>query len=192
MQLRLRSDLVLLTVGIGVFAAVLAFFLVRAGTEGAPELNTGVIGGGTIEIGSAPPDFVLESVREPGALVRLSDHQGKVVVVNFYASWCGPCRQELPDFEQVSREFADEVVFIAVNVQESRDQATGILDETGVTFTAVLDADGAVANAYRVQGMPSTYLLDADGILRKFGPGAIDGETLRQELRAILADQEPH
>lgn len=187
---RLRSNLALAVVGIAVFGAAVGFLAFRGGDsdpDGAADGKAlGILDGQQLRLGEPAPDFTLVSVRDENEFLRLSDFRGKAVVVNFYASWCGPCRQELPDFEAVSREMAEEVAFIAVNVSESRGDALGILEETGVSFPAVLDSDGSVAERYGLRGMPSTYLLDANGVVHKFGPGAVDGETLRSELLAII------
>lgn len=184
------SNVLLVLLGVGVFAGAAAFLAIRANSsdqDGAPAGESpGLLDDNRLELGAPAPDFALPSVRSENEVLRLSGLRGKAVVVNFYASWCGPCRQELPDFEAVSREFADEVTFIAVNVQESRADALRILEETGATFPAVLDSDGEVAARYGLRGMPSTYLLDAEGVVRKFGPGALDADTLRSELRELL------
>lgn len=186
-----KSNLVLGVGGALLFAGVAAFMAARAGSSPAdgPE-RLGLLDDNRVAVGELAPDFALLSVRSESEVLRLTDFRGKAVVVNFYASWCGPCRQELPDFEAVSRDLAAEVAFIAVNVQESRADALGILSETGTTFPAVLDTDGEVARRYGLRGMPSTYLLDADGRVRKFGPGALAAETLRSELRAIIDSAE--
>jgi cytochrome c biogenesis protein CcmG/thiol:disulfide interchange protein DsbE len=193
-KFRLRSNLLLAVGGAALFAGAAAFLAIRAGSfdgDGAAAgTRLGLIDDNRVAIGEPAPGFALASVRTESEVLHLSDFRGKAVVVNFYASWCGPCRQELPDFEAVSRDLAAEVAFIAVNVQESRADALGILDETGATFPAVLDTDGEVARRYGLRGMPSTYLLDADGVVRKFGPGALDAETLRTELREIIDSAE--
>lgn len=90
----------------------------------------------------------------------------------------------------VPRELGGQVAFVAVNVQESRADALGILNETGATFPAVLDTDGDVTRWYGVRGMPSTYLLDPDGLVRKFGPGALDADTLRSNLLEVIRSAE--
>ena len=187
---RIRSNLLLVAVGVAVFGAAVGFFAFRGGApepEGTADGKAlGLLDGQQLRLGEPAPDFSLVSVRDENEVLRLSDLRGKAVVVNFYASWCGPCRQELPEFEAVSRELADEVAFLAVNVNESRGDALGILESTGATFPAVLDSDGSVAERYGLRGMPSTFLLDSNGVVRKFGPGAVDGETLRTELLAII------
>lgn len=192
-RLATKSNLALAVGGALLFGAAAAVMALRAGPAPGDRPATGELGildDRRVAVGEPAPDFALASVRAEDEILRLSDFRGRAVVVNFYASWCGPCRQELPDFEAVSQELSGEVAFIAVNVQESRGPALGILDDTGATFPAVLDSDGEVTRRYGVRGMPSTYLLDSGGIVRKFGPGAIDAETPRAELRAIIDDHE--
>lgn len=189
-----KSNLLLAAGGAALFAGVAAFMAIRTGSpneDGAGAgTRVGLLDDNRVAIGEAAPDFALPSARSQGEVLQLSDFRGKAVVVNFYASWCGLCRQELPAFEAVANELAGQVTFIAVNVQESRTDALGILDETGATFPAVLDTDGEVARRYGLRGMPSTYLLDAEGVVRKFGPGAVVDGTLRSELRAIIDSRE--
>lgn len=184
---RMRS-LLLGAAGVAVFAAAAAVLVVRGNgaEEGVGGPTIGLLDNRQLALGQPAPGFALPSVRDPEAVVALADFRGRAVVVNFFASWCGPCRRELPDFEAVAREFEDDVAFVAVNVQETRADALGILEEAGVTFPAVLDSDGEVARRYGLRGMPSTYLLDREGVVRKIGPGAIDAAGLRQALQEIL------
>lgn len=188
---RVRSNLWLALAGAIVFAGAAGYMIMKVPSspsgEGPSSASIGLLDDRRLALGEPAPDFALASVREDGEVIRLSTFLGKAVVVNFYASWCGPCRRELPDFEIVAGEFEDSVAFIAVNVQESQSNALRILVETGATFPAVLDSQGDVARRYGLRGMPSTYVLDASGVVRKFGPGAIDADTLRQELREVIA-----
>lgn len=187
-RIRARSNLALPVAAVLVFAAAAGFLALRSRDDqpSASGSALGLLGAQQLRLNEPAPDFRLASVRDENEALRLSDLRGKAVVVNFYASWCGPCRTELPAFEAVSREMASDVAFIAINVSESRQDALGILQSAGVTFPAVLDSDGSVAERYGLRGMPSTFLLDRDGVVRKFGPGAVDAETLRTELQAIL------
>lgn len=187
---RVRSNSWLALVGAIVFVGA-AGYMIATGVwsrsdAGPVGVRTGLLDDHRLALGEPAPDFALASVRGEGKVIRLSEFRGQVVVVNFYASWCGPCRRELPDFEIIAGEFKNSVAFIAVNVQESQANALRILDETGATFPAVLDTKGDVARRYGLRGMPSTYLLDASGVVRKFGPGAIDADTLRQELKEVV------
>ena len=186
-----KSRWVLTVFGALAFSAVAGFVVFRDGPS-VPEpgaATVGLLDQRQIAQDEAAPDFALVSVRNEGDVLRLSDLRGKVVVLNFYASWCGPCRRELPDFEVISKEFSGSVAFLAVNVRESPADALRILQETGATFPAVLDPDGDVARRYGLRGMPTTFVLDGAGVVRKMGPGAIDAGTLRGEIREVLSDK---
>ena len=123
--------------------------------------------------------------------MRLSDFRGTPIVLNWFASWCGPCRAEIPDFQAAYLALDGEVVFIGVNLQEEPSDATSVLSELGATYPALLDADGAIAAHYRLLGMPQTFFIDADGIIRAGGAGIIVKEVLVQELAKIGVTYEP-
>ncbi|HQW51742.1 MAG TPA: TlpA disulfide reductase family protein, partial [Tepidiformaceae bacterium] len=115
---------------------------------------------------------------------QLSDYRGQAVVINWYASWCGPCKAEIPDFLEAQAALGDQVVFLGVNYLEPRDKALGILDELGAGYPAVLDSRGSVAEHYRVAGMPSTFFVDKDGILRAMKAGRVSAAELAEFLTA--------
>jgi peroxiredoxin len=113
--------------------------------------------------GSAAPDFEIALLGKEGML-RLSDFKGKVVVLNFWASWCPPCRWEMPDFERMWQEYRDkDVVFLGVAVADFEDKALGFAEKTGVTYPLALDATGEVAKDYGITSMPTTYFIDREG-----------------------------
>lgn len=167
-----------------------------AAVENAYTLGTvggeiGLIDDHRAEVGQPAPDFALANARAPDRVVRLSDFRGKPVVLNWFASWCGPCRAEIPDFQAAYLALDGEVVFIGVNLQEEASDATSVLSELGATYPALLDADGAIAAHYRLLGMPQTFFIDADGIIRAGGAGIIVKEVLVQELAKIGVTYEP-
>ena len=158
---------------------------------GVAGRETGVIDSHPPEVGELAPDFALVNARNPELVVRLSDFRGKPVVLNWYASWCGPCRREIPDFQKAYEALDGEVVFLGVNLQEDAGQAVGLLDVFVAKYPAVLDVDGAVAVHYRIPGMPTTFFIDADGIVRASGAGLIVEEVLVQELARLGVDYTP-
>jgi len=158
---------------------------------GFPGRETGVIDSHPPEVGELAPDFALVNARNPELVVRLSDFRGKPVVLNWYASWCGPCRREIPDFQKAYDALDGEVVFLGVNLQEDADQAVGLLDVFVAKYPALLDVDGAVAVHYRIPGMPTTFFIDADGIVRASGAGLIIEEVLVQELAKLGVEYTP-
>lgn len=143
------------------------------------------------EVGQPAPDFALANARAPDRAVRLSDFRGRPVVLNWFATWCGPCRAEIPDFQAAYEALGGAVVFLGVNLEESAEDAAGMLDEFGATYPALLDAEGDVALHYRLPGMPTTFFIDADGVLRAWGAGLIVEETLVAELAKLGVDYEP-
>ena len=125
----------------------------------------------TIDRGSGKPASDFELTLFDGQSLRLSDLQGKVVVLNFWASWCPPCRAEMPDFEEMWNELKDqEVVFLGIAVSDSERDARGFAEATGVTYPLGLDETGRIARDYRVTSLPTTFLIDRDGTeSRRFG-----------------------
>ena len=143
------------------------------------------------EEGSAPvaaPDFTV--VDGQGNEVKLSDFQGTPVVLNFWASWCPPCKSEMPDFEAVYQTYGEQVQFMMVNLtdgsRETQDTADAYLQEAGYTFPVFYDTAMEAAIAYSVTAVPATYLINADGELVAYGRGALDQATLENSLPMIL------
>lgn len=144
---------------------------------------------GVIDVDRSPavdepaPDFLLE-LPEAGEFIRLSDFRGRTVLLNFWATWCPPCRAEMPEFDEVYRSRLDreDFVVIAVDVQESDAQVQRFVDELGLAFPVAMDRDGAVAQHYGVRGLPATFLIDRDGILRHRIMGPAFGNILLEAI----------
>ena len=122
-------------------------------------------------IGFTAPDFTLQTV--DGQQVSLSDYRGKPVILNFWASWCGPCRYEVPAFKSFYDKYGNEgVSILAVNTQDNPDSALAYAKSDGLKFTIPVDPRGQVSSLYNVRGLPTTYFIDKDGIITsiKIGP----------------------
>lgn len=132
-------------------------------------------------------DFVVYDAQ--GNAVRLSDFVGKPVVLNFWASWCGPCRSEMPDFEAKYKELGDEVHFIMVNLTdgsyETPASASSFIASAGYTFPIYFDLLGDAAEKYGIKSIPATYFIDANGRRVAQAQGAIDSETLSRGIDMI-------
>jgi thiol-disulfide isomerase/thioredoxin len=140
-------------------------------------------------VGKPAPDFELELLG--GAKFRLADARGKPVILDFWATWCGPCIQAMPQVEQVAREFQDRGVrLIAVNLQEEAAQITPMLERHKLHPTVALDRDGAVAEKYAATAIPQTVVIDREGkIARLFvGGGSHLADQLREALRGVLQE----
>lgn len=151
-----------------------------------PENTTDVEDSADVELVEAP-DFTVTSL--DGAETRLSDFRGTPVVVNFWASWCAPCKSELFAFNKVAAEYDGDVAFMMVNLtdgsRETESTLRDFLDTVSYTFPVYMD-DGGAANAYGVSGIPATAFIDKDGMLVSGRIGAMSENTLRAELEKIL------
>lgn len=140
------------------------------------------------EAGAA--DFALET--SDGSVLRLSDLRGKVVMVDFWASWCGPCRQEAATLNRVYAAYSDAPVeFVGVNVWDTPDAADVFLVEFGVAYPTGVDADGAIALEYGVRGIPEKFFIGADGSIQRKYVGPMPEDVLRSALDELLADVPP-
>lgn len=156
-----------------VATAAAAFVLTRGGEADAPSALAG----------SVAPRFSVDDVRSRGTAVSLPT--GTPVVVNFFASWCVPCREELPLLERASRRSAGAVAFVGVDVNDSRSRAAELLDETGVTFPSGYDPDRVVATDYRLRGMPTTVFVGADGRVADVAHGRLSAADLDRRLARL-------
>ena len=145
----------------------------------------GLLDGNSAKIGKAAPQFALENARDESGLILLSDYYGQPIVLNFYASWCEPCRREIPDFEKAANELAGKVTFIGINFAEDKIRALGILKLFNATYLAALDRTGEVGMGYGLQGLPYTVFIDADGIVRAKQAGLVTEEILVKGLAKL-------
>lgn len=133
-------------------------------------------------VGEPAPLFTLPSF--DGGSVRLEDYQGHPVVLNFWASWCAPCRDEAPVLEEVANASSANVVFIGVNVRDRDEDARAFLDKYDVAYPNARDVDGTVESLYAGVGIPVTIFISADGIIERTWIGALD----EQKLLAYVAE----
>jgi thiol-disulfide isomerase/thioredoxin len=124
-----------------------------------------------------------------GNKVKLSDFFGKPIVLNFWASWCGPCRSEMPDFDEVYRLLGDEVVFMLVNLTdgevETMQSASAFIDSMGYSFPIYFDLTGNAAYLYGIRSIPTTFFISARGNFVAYAEGALDYETLLYGISMI-------
>jgi thiol-disulfide isomerase/thioredoxin len=146
---------------------------------------------GAVERGQSAPAFTGTPLRQ-GDPVRLEDFLGQVVYLDFWASWCGPCRQSLPWMERLREEFgAAGLVIIAVNVDETPADAVRFLRRFNVGYPVIGDARGAIAALYDVRDMPSSYLIDRSGVVREVHRGfnRKDAARLRDVVAQLVAER---
>jgi thiol-disulfide isomerase/thioredoxin len=135
------------------------------------------------------PDFSGEDLRD-GRPIHQVDFSGKVLLVDFWASWCSPCRQAMPRYEALRKEFASQgFEVIAVNVDQHPKEGLKALQSTQVSFPVVDDSEGSVASAYDLKVMPTSFLVDRHGVVRRINRGfhVAEVEDLRQAIAALVA-----
>jgi cytochrome c biogenesis protein CcmG/thiol:disulfide interchange protein DsbE len=130
------------------------------------------------------PAFDLERLDRPGERLRLADFRGRPVLVNFWASWCVPCRQEMPELESVRNRYAGRLEVVGINMWDDEASANALLDEFGVTYPQGIDRDGEVVKAFGIDAVPSTAFITADG---RFAAVA-NGKPSPSELQAMITE----
>lgn len=152
-----------------------------------PQQNTGGSGDESTEPEKIlAPDFTVYD--SEGNEVHLSDFTGKPIVLNFWASWCGPCKMEMPDFDDAYAELGEDVHFLMVNMtsgRETLESATSFIEEQGYSFPVYYDTDADAAMTYGVYSLPTTLFIDAEGYGIAQATGAINAETLQRGIDMI-------
>lgn len=135
--------------------------------------------------GAIAPEIRLETLE--GQDISLAEYRGQVVLVNFWATWCGPCRFEIPELLRAREELADEgFEILAVNVGEDAEAVRAFADTMEMTFPVLLDGDMRVARTYTLRGIPTSFLVDQEGVIRMVHVGILTEASLRERVEALL------
>jgi cytochrome c biogenesis protein CcmG, thiol:disulfide interchange protein DsbE len=171
-----------------VIVAGVTWFAVRDATSASsdPKL-TQVAHAGSVHLDEPAPDFELTTLA--GKTVKLSDYRGRPVVLNFWASWCTPCRREFPLLRDTFAAHRDDFVLIGVNARDIESDARAFAAQQRATWPSGIDADNVVARGYGVTALPQTFFIDRDGVIRSRVFQQLDPETFRTELARIT---KPH
>lgn len=150
-------------------------------TFGSKGIKLGAASGAAPKIGEVAPEFTLLDVN--GKPTGLSDFRGKTVVMNFWATWCPPCRKEFPELVKLHDRNVDRgLVVLGVDLQESPDIVRNFLNEFGANYPVVIDTKGDVASQYRLLGLPTTYFIDGEGVIRAQHVGLLTEDILTKKL----------
>jgi len=162
----------------------------RAASDPSPAPKTAVPATpaprpGPAVVGKPAPDFALPTIA--GKTTRLSDLRGQVVLVNLWATWCPPCRMEVPELVAAYDRYKGRgFTVLAVNQGEARDQVQAFAGQYGMAFPVLLDQDGAVLSSYPTRGIPASFLVDRQGVLRQIVVGAMDRDELARLVEPLL------
>ena len=133
------------------------------------------------------PDFTLPTL--DGEDITLSDLRGRAVLINFWATWCPPCRLEMPAMQRVYERYKEEgFVVLAVNFREGQEQVKPFVEELGLTFPVLLDEKGNVASQYRVIGLPSSYFVDKEGRIQTVQVGAMSEAFMEEQVQRLVGE----
>jgi cytochrome c biogenesis protein CcmG/thiol:disulfide interchange protein DsbE len=173
--------------------SVRAFIVMLAALGLIGLLTFGLVsqGSASIAVGDAAPDAELPLLDGSGT-GSVGEHRGSWVLVNFWASWCAPCRDESPALQRFSERNPDDLVVLGINTQDLSDDATGFVDEFGLTYTMLRDPDSAspLSDDYGATGLPESFLVDPDGRLAAICRGPINGGELDEVIAPLIAGRE--
>jgi peroxiredoxin len=135
-----------------------------------------------LAIGAKAPDFELKTLT--GEKVKLSNLKGKKVMLNFWATWCPPCKAEMPEMEQFSKQMDKDIVILAVNIDPQLD-VQGFVNENKITFPIPLDVDDKVNETYQVLSIPTTYFIDSKGIIQNKYTGSMNLAVMKDFTKKL-------
>ncbi|MDZ5472749.1 TlpA disulfide reductase family protein [Bacillus sp. 31A1R] len=160
-----------------IFAAVTLIALMTVAVVQAMEKEEQPDNLPGLGVGLKAPDFELKNLE--GKTVKLSDYAGKKVMLNFWATWCPPCKAEMPDMQKFYKEAGDDIVILAVNIDPQYDVA-GFAKEMNISFPILLDEKDKVSTVYKILTIPTTYFIDEKGIIRHKYLSALPIEKMRE------------
>jgi cytochrome c biogenesis protein CcmG, thiol:disulfide interchange protein DsbE len=166
--------------------AVVVVVLVGA-VVAAVLLTSGGKNGATARPGEAAPNFTLPNLQDGKGSISLASYKGTPVLVNFWATWCVPCKDEMPLLEAAHKKWGSKVQFLGIDRQDYKPDALAFAQRTHVTYPLVADPNATLDEAYRLRGMPTSVFIDASGHIVDQVTGPVTQSQLNDELKALTA-----
>lgn len=168
---------------IALFMSFLILTVIFSGCIRVEKVGTG---DSSVEVGNAAPDFTCKMA--DGGTFTLSDTRGKAIILNFWATWCGPCCNELPAFQKLYDEYGDRLQVLAIDYAESKEEVNDFIKENGYTFPFALDEDRSVSALYPTDGIPYTIVIDKNGNIVQTFVGARTAEEQYAIYKAAIEE----
>lgn len=182
-----RKDILILLAGLFIGAGLGIFLYFGLGIGRSKPVSQSILSGRQLiaapSVGSPAPDFELNDLE--GETWRLSDLRGKVTLINFWATWCAPCRLEMPTIQERADQDPTQLAVLAVNFDESPEQVQSFVDELGLRFAVLLDPGAKVQDLYQVRGYPTSFIVDKAGVVRFQHIGILSKEQLDEYLQDL-------
>ncbi|MDP2675740.1 MAG: TlpA disulfide reductase family protein [Dehalococcoidia bacterium] len=178
---------ILATIAVGAIIVGLVWFFDRPDAAGVQAINLSASPTGPApRLGHEAPNFSLRTL--DGKDVQLSDYRGRPVWINFWATWCPPCRAETPDIQEVYEAHeSDGLVVLAISIGESPSTVSDYVKRTGTTFTTGVDQATSIAAQYRIVGIPTHFFIDREGVIREWRIGSMSKKTMESKVREIMS-----
>lgn len=186
MTKRVWTPLILVLIAGILTVSLYSMFRPRENTELAGSLEDLPVG---ITAGEIAPDFTGTTL--DGETLRLSDFRGKIVLLNDFASWCGPCIAETPHLVDLYNTKSGDIVIIGLNIEETESDVAAYQDEFNVPYPLVMNQDGALTEIYHPIGLPTSWFIDPDGVIYYVHTGPMTVPMLQEAISAILEGREP-
>lgn len=172
-----------LAIGVGLGFLLLASCGLSGYLIGARVVNSGSHEDEQPKVGSVAPDFKLTTIS--GEPIRLSELRSQAVILNFWATWCGPCVEEMAIIQSYSEEYAQDLIVLGINADEPLRKVSSFVDQHGLSFPVLLDPDSRIQDLYKVRAFPTSYFIDTEGTIRAIHIGLLSESLLVGYLEQI-------
>ncbi len=182
---KLRRLKRMMLVLVSIFLSIIVIVSVGEGIRNANKIDTSLSSGSVIMVDSSAPYFKVTTLKNLAHSISLTQFQGSFVVINFWASWCVPCRQEMPALESASEYLGNKIVFIGIDTNDSRSQAIEFANQVGVKYILLFDPNGEVATNYGILGLPTTIFISRCGQEVAKHLGALTSSGVTQVVKTL-------